>query len=88
MYEDVQSVPGYVRLVRTRAPDPPILACIADARLQAALHPRMQHPGGGNRGAVYVLFLKSDGKVKTEQKISSTQGNLATQWLQMKPWKA
>lgn len=38
-------------VVRTRAPDPPILACIADARLQAALHPRMQHPGGGNRGA-------------------------------------
>ncbi|MCP3857706.1 MAG: hypothetical protein GY698_23775, partial [Actinomycetia bacterium] len=32
--------------------------------------------GGGNRGAVYVLFLNADGTVKAEQKISSTTGGL------------
>lgn len=31
--------------------------------------------GGINRGAVYVLFMNADGTVKTEQKISSTEGN-------------
>ena len=31
--------------------------------------------GGGTRGAVWVLFLKSDGTVKGHQKISQTQGN-------------
>ena len=33
--------------------------------------------GGGNRGAVYVLFMNNDGTVKTEQKISDTIGGLA-----------
>ena len=31
--------------------------------------------GGYNTGAVYILFLNSDGTVKSHQKISSTQGN-------------
>ncbi len=32
---------------------------------------------GINRGAVYILFLNSDGTVKAEQKISDTQGGLS-----------
>ena len=32
--------------------------------------------GGSDRGAVYVLFLNADGTVKSEQKISQTQGGL------------
>ncbi|MEZ5227840.1 MAG: FG-GAP-like repeat-containing protein [Acidimicrobiales bacterium] len=32
--------------------------------------------GGSDRGAVYVLFLNGDGTVKSEQKISDTQGGL------------
>ena len=31
--------------------------------------------GGYNTGAVYILFLNSDGTVKSHQKISSTEGN-------------
>jgi len=31
--------------------------------------------GGSNRGAAWILFLNSDGTVKSHQKISSTQGN-------------
>ena len=31
--------------------------------------------GGYNTGAVYILFLNSDGTVKNSQKISSTEGN-------------
>ena len=30
--------------------------------------------GGYNTGAVYILFLNSDGTVKSHQKISSTEG--------------
>ncbi|HSH02490.1 MAG TPA: Ig-like domain-containing protein [Anaerolineae bacterium] len=30
--------------------------------------------GGSNRGAVWILFLNSDGTVKSEQKISATEG--------------
>lgn len=33
--------------------------------------------GGGNRGAVYILFMNTDGTVKGEQKISSTSGGFA-----------
>ena len=33
--------------------------------------------GGGDRGAVYVLFLNTNGTVKAEQKISDTVGGLA-----------
>ncbi|MFN8024164.1 MAG: FG-GAP-like repeat-containing protein [Acidimicrobiales bacterium] len=32
--------------------------------------------GGSDRGAVYVLFLRPDGTVRTEQKISSSAGGL------------
>src|SRR5262247_347777 len=31
--------------------------------------------GGEMRGAVYILFMNTDGTVRAEQKISSTQGN-------------
>ena len=31
--------------------------------------------GGSNRGSVYVLFMDTDGTVKSHQKISTTQGN-------------
>ncbi|MCP4967240.1 MAG: hypothetical protein GY926_18665, partial [bacterium] len=37
---------------------------------------RLDDDGGADRGAVYVLFLNSDGTVKAEQKISSTDGGL------------
>ena len=30
--------------------------------------------GGANRGAVWILYLNSDGTVKSHEKISSTQG--------------
>ncbi len=33
--------------------------------------------GGTDRGAVYLLFMNSDGTVRAEQKISDTQGGLA-----------
>ncbi len=33
--------------------------------------------GGVNRGAVWILFLKTNGKVKGYQKISATRGNFA-----------
>jgi hypothetical protein len=33
--------------------------------------------GGPNRGALWILFLRTDGTVKSHQKISSTQGGLA-----------
>ena len=35
------------------------------------------HDGGYNTGAVYILFLNSDGTVKSHQKISSAQGNFS-----------
>ena len=31
--------------------------------------------GGSDRGAIWILFLNTDGTIKTHQKISSTQGN-------------
>ncbi len=34
--------------------------------------------GGTDRGAVYILFLDTDGSVKDYQKISSTEGGLST----------
>ena len=33
--------------------------------------------GGTDRGAVWILFMNSDGTVKDEQKISNTEGNFA-----------
>ena len=34
--------------------------------------------GGNNRGAMWILFLNSDGTVKGERKLSSTSGNLGS----------
>ena len=34
----------------------------------------MDDDGGSNRGAIWILFLNTDGTVKSEQKISDTQG--------------
>ena len=39
-----------------------------------AVGARFDDDGGGNRGAVWVLFLRSDGTVKGHQKISDTEG--------------
>ena len=36
---------------------------------------RRDDDGGGDRGAVWILFLNGDGTVKAHQKISDTQGN-------------
>jgi len=33
--------------------------------------------GGTDRGAIWILFMNSDGTVKSEQKISNTEGNFA-----------
>ncbi|MCP4074107.1 MAG: hypothetical protein GY742_20625, partial [Hyphomicrobiales bacterium] len=47
-----------------------------DGIVDIAVGADMDDDGGGNRGAVYVLFLNADGTVKVEQKISSTTGGL------------
>ncbi len=39
-----------------------------------AVGAELDDDGGTNRGAVWVLFLNTDGTVKAQQKISSTQG--------------
>ncbi len=36
--------------------------------------------GGDKRGAVYILFMNSNGTVKSHQKISRTAGNFNTTW--------
>ena len=46
-----------------------------DGVVDIAISATRDDDGGTNRGAVYILFLNSDGTVKAEQKISSTQGN-------------
>ncbi|MCH8903430.1 MAG: FG-GAP repeat protein [Bacteroidetes bacterium] len=40
-----------------------------------AVGARMDDDGGLERGAVWILFMKNDGTVLKEQKISATQGN-------------
>ena len=40
-----------------------------------AVGARLDDDGGGNRGAVYILFMDTDGSIKARQKISHTQGN-------------
>ena len=40
-----------------------------------AVGARYDDDGGGNRGAVYILFMDTDGSIKARQKISHTQGN-------------
>lgn len=47
-----------------------------DGVTDAAVGATSDDGGGSNRGAVYILFLNSNGTVKAEQKISSTTGNL------------
>jgi FG-GAP repeat len=46
-----------------------------DATQDVAVATRNDDDGGPDRGAVYVVFLHPNGTVKTEQKISHTQGN-------------
>jgi len=41
-----------------------------------AVGERSDDDGGTDPGAVWILFLNSDGTVKSEQKISNTEGNL------------
>ncbi|MCP3937739.1 MAG: hypothetical protein GY708_20500, partial [Actinomycetia bacterium] len=47
-----------------------------DGNLDIAVGAYSDDDGGTARGAVYVLFLNTDGTVKAEQKISSTSGGL------------
>ncbi|MCP4073925.1 MAG: hypothetical protein GY742_19695, partial [Hyphomicrobiales bacterium] len=47
-----------------------------DGAVDIAVGAWQDDDGGGNRGAVYLLFLNADGTVKAEQKISSTTGGL------------
>ncbi len=41
-----------------------------------AVGANLDNDGGPNRGAVWILFLKDDGTVDSEQKISQSKGNL------------
>ena len=45
-----------------------------DGTPDLAVGARRDDDGGTNRGAVWILFMKSDGTVKAHQKISDTQG--------------
>ncbi|MCP5028282.1 MAG: hypothetical protein GY929_18550, partial [Actinomycetia bacterium] len=47
-----------------------------DGNFDIAVGAYFDDDGGSGRGAVYVLFLNTDGTVKAEQKISSTTGGL------------
>ncbi|MEM9893128.1 MAG: right-handed parallel beta-helix repeat-containing protein [Actinomycetota bacterium] len=47
-----------------------------DGRNELVVGARYDDDGGGDRGALHVLFLNSDGTVKAEQKISDTTGGL------------
>jgi FG-GAP repeat len=46
-----------------------------DGVVDIAVGAELDDDGGTNRGAVYILFMNADGTVKSEQKISDTQGN-------------
>ncbi|HEX6885420.1 MAG TPA: integrin alpha [Planctomycetota bacterium] len=46
-----------------------------DGTPDLAVGARNDDDGGGNRGAVWVLFLRPDGSVRAHQKISSLQGD-------------
>ena len=48
-----------------------------DGTTDIAVGARLDDDGGSNRGAVWILFLNSDGTVKSHQKISDTQGNFS-----------
>jgi cysteine-rich repeat protein len=45
-----------------------------DGTLDLAISAPSDDDGGTNRGAVWILFLEPDGRVKSHQKISHTQG--------------
>ena len=53
-------------------------ACVADLDgdgvADLAVGANLDDDGGNSRGAVWILFLNSDGTVKSHQKISDTQG--------------
>ena len=46
-----------------------------DGNVDLAAGVRLDDDGGTSRGAVWILFLNSDGTVKAHQKISDTEGN-------------
>ena len=46
-----------------------------DGVTDIAVGARFDSDGGPSRGAIWMLFLNTDGTVKSHQKISSTQGN-------------
>jgi hypothetical protein len=46
-----------------------------DSVIDIAVGASQDDDGGETRGAVYILFLNTDGTVKSHQKISDTQGN-------------
>jgi len=46
-----------------------------DGILDAAVGAPLDDDGGDNRGAVWILFLRQDGTVRDEQKISNREGN-------------
>jgi len=46
-----------------------------DGVIDIAVGATQDDDGGSDRGAVWILFLNSDGTVKSHQKISDTQGN-------------
>jgi hypothetical protein len=46
----------------------------SDGVVDLAVGARLDDDGGNDRGAVWILFLNSDGTVKGHQKISSTEG--------------
>ncbi|HHZ64119.1 MAG TPA: DNRLRE domain-containing protein, partial [Flavobacteriales bacterium] len=48
-----------------------------DGNTDIAVGAHLDDDGGSNRGAVWILFLDSNGTVKSHQKISSTQGNFS-----------
>ena len=49
-----------------------------DGMMDLAVGAFRDDDGGINRGAVYVLLMHKDGLIKHVQKISSTQGGLAS----------
>lgn len=57
-----------------------------DGVVDIAVGARSDDDGGTDAGAVYILFLHSDGTVKNEQKISTTQGGLAPGLLDPGDW--
>lgn len=46
-----------------------------DGVIDLAVGTQQDDDGGADRGAVWILFMNTDGTVKTQQKISDTAGN-------------